>query len=466
LPERAIDAFRDDLIRRDFKEELGRCKPKTVDHLMSLANEWADGEDSIAAPRSRRRSAERDVDAKDQFHSSSRKKGRRNRYDDADAPDMVAAGYVHEDRDDNRDGAQRGNNYYGSSSRSAGRDSKPRTEWRQRRDQPQLSPEEMLDGGCTRHTYLDKDGIRRPAHLLIECRELLRLSRVLQERMQTEQPVAGTIAYNAPPPPPNPPANVVQQGHQAATIQHGEPRQPADEEEAFPPPRGFVPMIQRGLPTNKVQKKRAREVFHAEHAPPATPEYLNWSEHPIGFDRSDHPPKVPRPGHHALVLEAQIGGFTLKKVFMDGGSSLNLIYADTLHKIKIPMNNLLPTETSFHGIVPGKPTYPLGAIHLDVIFGTPSNFRKEKIEFEVVDWPSQYHAILGRPAFARFMAVPHYAYLKLRMPANRGPLTISGSFARFENCDKDFNSMSQTFGVHEELHHIREATNMDIDPPA
>jgi hypothetical protein len=64
------------------------------------------------------------------------------------------------------------------------------------------------------------------------------------------------------------------------------------------------------------------------------------------------------------------------------------------------------------------------------------------------------------------MAVPHYAYLKLRMPANRGPLTISGSFARFENCDKDFNSMSQTFGVHEELHHIREATNMDIDPPA
>jgi hypothetical protein len=42
------------LIRRDFKEELGHCKPKTIDHLMSLANEWADGEDSIAAPRSRR----------------------------------------------------------------------------------------------------------------------------------------------------------------------------------------------------------------------------------------------------------------------------------------------------------------------------------------------------------------------------------------------------------------------------
>jgi hypothetical protein len=157
---------------------------------------------------------------------------------------------------------------------------------------------------------------------------------------------------------------------------------------------------------------------------------------------------------------------TSKKVFMDGGSSLNLIYADTLRKIKIPMNDLLPMETSFHGIIPGKPTYPLGAINLDVIFGTPANFRKEKIEFEVVDWPSQYHAILGRPVFARFMAVPHYAYLKLRMPANRGPLMIRGSFARSKNYDKDFNSMSQTFGVHEELNHIRESTNMDVDPPA
>jgi hypothetical protein len=146
-PERAIDAFRDGLIRRDFKEELGRCKPKTIDHLISLPNEWADGEDSIAAPRSRRRSAERDVDAKDQFHTSSRKKGRRNRYDDADATDMVAAGYVNNNHDDNCDGPRRGNNYYGSSSRSAGRDSRPKTEWRRHRDQPPPSAEEMLDGG-------------------------------------------------------------------------------------------------------------------------------------------------------------------------------------------------------------------------------------------------------------------------------------------------------------------------------
>jgi hypothetical protein len=188
-PERAIDAFRDGLIRWDFREELGRCKPKTIDHLMSLANEWADGEDSIANPRSRRRSPDHDVDPKDQLHSGSRRvrqKGRRGRYGDPDTTDMVAAGYINNNYDDNHDGPRQGNTYYGSSSRGADRDSRPKTEWHRCRDQPPPSTEELLNGGCTRHTYIDKDGRQKLARLLIECREFLRLSQALQEKIQSE----------------------------------------------------------------------------------------------------------------------------------------------------------------------------------------------------------------------------------------------------------------------------------------
>jgi hypothetical protein len=61
-------------------------------------------EKSITVPRSRCRSVEHDVDPKDQFHSSSWKKGRQSRYEDADTVDMVAAGYVNNDHDDNHDG--------------------------------------------------------------------------------------------------------------------------------------------------------------------------------------------------------------------------------------------------------------------------------------------------------------------------------------------------------------------------
>jgi hypothetical protein len=99
---------------------------------------------------------------------------------------MVAAGYVNNDHDDNHDGSRQGNTYYRSSSRGADRDSRPKTEWCRRRDQPPLSTEEMLNGGCTRHTYIDKDGRQKPAHLLIECREFLQLSQALQEKMRSE----------------------------------------------------------------------------------------------------------------------------------------------------------------------------------------------------------------------------------------------------------------------------------------
>ena len=67
----------------------------------------------------------------------------------------------------------------------------------------------------------------------------------------------------------------------------------------------------------------------------------------------------------------------------------------------------------------------------------------------MVDWKSQYHAILGRPAFTRFMAVPYYAYLKLKMPGPHGVITINGSFARSDRCDKEFHKISEAFVAHQ-----------------
>ena len=61
----------------------------------------------------------------------------------------------------------------------------------------------------------------------------------------------------------------------------------------------------------------------------------------------------------------------------------------------IPLSILKAPDTTFHGIVPGKEVLPLGKISLVVVFGHESNFRKEKLDFEVVEWQSQYHAILG-----------------------------------------------------------------------
>jgi hypothetical protein len=211
-------------------------------------------------------------------------------------------------------------------------------------------------------------------------------------------------------------------------------------------------MIHRTGVSKREMKKLTREINLAESIMANIPEYVDWSSQNITFSRADHPMTIPKPGHAALVVEAQIGGFKMSKVFMDGGSGLNLIFVDTIRSMGITMSMLEETDTCFHGILPTAPGHSLGKVYLNVIFGRADNFRKEKIEFEVVNWESQYHAILGRPAYAKFMAVPHYAYLKLKMPGNNGTnITVYGSFSRSDNCDRDFQRIAAKFGKQQEI---------------
>mgnify|MGYP005823399307 CR=1 FL=1 len=72
----------------------------------------------------------------------------------------------------------------------------------------------------------------------------------------------------------------------------------------------------------------------------------------------------------------------------------------------------------------------MGSITLEVVFGSPDNFRSEELIFDIVLFRSGYHALLGRTAFARFNAVLHYAYLKLKMPGPRGVITVNGNTER------------------------------------
>ena len=167
---------------------------------------------------------------------------------------------------------------------------------------------------------------------------------------------------------------------------------------------------------------------------PARPSYLKWSQTAITFDQSDHPTHIATPGRQALVVDRFVEGTRLTKVLMDGGSGLNILYAETLKGMGIPMSRLSASNMSFHGVIPGKKAESLGQIALDMVFGDSKNYRKEKLTFEVVDYQSAYHAILGRPAYARFMARPCYVYLKLKMPGPRGVITVTGNRKKAEEC--------------------------------
>jgi hypothetical protein len=118
-----------------------------------------------------------------------------------------------------------------------------------------------------------------------------------------------------------------------------------------------------------------------------------------------------------LVVEPVIEGPLLPQTLIDGGSGLNVIFVDTLKKMDFDFKRLMECDEPFFGIVPDKAAYPMGRVSLPVMFGTEENFRTEYPGFEVADFKSSYHAILGLPMLARFMAVPHYTYLVLKMPA-------------------------------------------------
>ena len=85
----------------------------------------------------------------------------------------------------------------------------------------------------------------------------------------------------------------------------------------------------------------------------------------------------------------------------------------------------------------GVQAYPLGQIDLPVMFGNRANFRLEVLTFEVVDFLGSYHTILGRPCYTKFMVVPNYTYLNLKMSGPNNIITVGSTFSHANTCDHE-----------------------------
>ena len=107
-----------------------------------------------------------------------------------------------------------------------------------------------------------------------------------------------------------------------------EPRPPNNSgQKGFPPQVRTVNMIYATHIPKRERKRALRDVYALE---PVAPKFNPWSSCPITFDRRDHPTSTHHGGFAALVLDPIIDGFHLTRVLMDGGSSLNLLYQDTV----------------------------------------------------------------------------------------------------------------------------------------
>ena len=79
----------------------------------------------------------------------------------------------------------------------------------------------------------------------------------------------------------------------------------------------------------------------------ANPSYRPWSEVPITFSRADQWANIPYTGRFPLVLDLAIQKVLFRKVLVDGGSALNLLFAEALKELGLGIADLTPSDSSF-----------------------------------------------------------------------------------------------------------------------
>jgi hypothetical protein len=212
-------------------------------------------------------------------------------------------------------------------------------------------------------------------------------------------------------------------------------------------------------PSRRREKLIRRDIFNADVVKSS---YLKWSEVLITFDREDHPDHVPQPGSYPLVVAPLFKSKRVHKVLMDGGSGINVLYASTLDDMGIPRSQLRLSTAPFHGVIPGMEALPIGQIDLPVTFGDMRNFRTETLTFEVVGFSGTYHAILGRPTYMKFMAVPNYTYLKLKIPGPKGIITVGPTCQCAYECDAECFQFAEAIIRSERLHAEPRSEDQDV----
>jgi hypothetical protein len=180
-----------------------------------------------------------------------------------------------------------------------------------------------------------------------------------------------------------------------------------------------------GSQENKRQQKlNDRQILVATTGPPVP---YRWSEHPITFTREDQWLNFDHPCKYPLLVDPVIRESRVKKVLVDGGSSINVTFPRTLQGLGVHLKELHESDTPFFGIVPTEGEYPLGHIYMSVTFETPENYRTEFLRFEVANFDCGYNAIIGRPGLAKFMAIPHYTYIQAALTTK--PSTVPPTLA-------------------------------------
>nr|GEX64021.1 hypothetical protein [Tanacetum cinerariifolium] len=125
-----------------------------------------------------------------------------------------------------------------------------------------------------------------------------------------------------------------------------------------------------------------------------------------------------------LVIEAKIGGHMIHRMYVDEGSSMEILYENCFNRLRPEVKNqMVPTTTSLTSFS-GETIWLLAQLRLLVTIGDADHFKREWMNFMIVRSLSPYNGIIVRPGIKEIQAVPSTAYGMLKFQVDKGIVTV------------------------------------------
>ena len=131
------------------------------------------------------------------------------------------------------------------------------------------------------------------------------------------------------------------------------------------------------------------------------------------------------PHDDPLVVRTIVANTTVHRVLIDNGSSADIIFASAFDKIGVGREKLEPVNTHLRGFS-GEKVLPLGSIQLVLTLGEPPCQATTTARFLIVDAPSAYNMLLGRPSLNAIKAIPSAYHMIIKFPTIHGVGMVRG----------------------------------------
>jgi hypothetical protein len=142
---------------------------------------------------------------------------------------------------------------------------------------------------------------------------------------------------------------------------------------------------------------------------------------------------VVMPHDDALVVTLTVANHGIHRILVDNGSSADILYWPAFQQMGMDRERIKPFASPLVGFG-GEVVFPMGIIPLPVTAGTAPQLATVMVDFLVIDRPSTYNAIVGRPALNKLKAATSTYHLMMKFPTEEGVGIVRGDQLAARKC--------------------------------